>query len=150
MPSILEQLWYRVGCLTQRSERMSSSRSLQQGTQAVNRRAFTKASSGLVTSLLLCLSTALPVALAQAQSGTPEQIGGAANGHAQMVQSVNINSAAPAELAAGLQGVGLARAEAIVRYREQFGPFESIDELSEVSGIGAATVERNRGAIVLN
>nr|WP_152025403.1 ComEA family DNA-binding protein [Congregibacter litoralis] len=57
---------------------------------------------------------------------------------------VNINSATALELAEGLTGIGGSKAEAIVRYREEFGPFESIDELSEVTGIGAATVERNR------
>ncbi|WP_439102019.1 ComEA family DNA-binding protein [Congregibacter sp.] len=57
---------------------------------------------------------------------------------------VNINNASAVELAEGLNGVGGSKAEAIVRYREQFGPFESIEELSEVTGIGAATVERNR------
>ena len=60
---------------------------------------------------------------------------------------VNINTASATELAEALSGVGGARAEAIVRYREQFGPFESIEELSEVSGIGSATVERNRARI---
>lgn len=62
---------------------------------------------------------------------------------------VNINVATASELAAALNGVGLSRAEAIVRYREQFGPFESVDELSEVSGIGAATVEKNRRVIAV-
>jgi competence protein ComEA len=63
---------------------------------------------------------------------------------------VDINTASASELAAGLNGVGASRAEAIVRYREQFGPFESIEELAEVSGIGPATVERNRAILRLN
>ncbi|MEO1080455.1 MAG: ComEA family DNA-binding protein [Pseudomonadota bacterium] len=60
---------------------------------------------------------------------------------------ININTASASELADALSGVGGARAEAIVRYREQFGPFESIEELSEVSGIGSATIERNRDVL---
>ncbi|MEM9759034.1 MAG: ComEA family DNA-binding protein [Pseudomonadota bacterium] len=60
---------------------------------------------------------------------------------------ININTASATELADTLSGIGGARAEAIVRYREQFGPFESIEELSEVSGIGSATVERNRDVL---
>jgi competence protein ComEA len=63
---------------------------------------------------------------------------------------IDINSAPAAELAEALQGVGLRKAEAIVRYREQFGPFESVEELAEVKGIGAATLERNRALIRLN
>lgn len=61
--------------------------------------------------------------------------------------TVNINLANAAELAEALNGIGLSRAQAIVRYREQFGPFESVDELSEVSGIGSATLEKNRRVI---
>lgn len=57
---------------------------------------------------------------------------------------VDINTASAAELARVLNGVGRARADAIIEHREQFGPFSSIDELRYVSGIGAATVERNR------
>lgn len=64
--------------------------------------------------------------------------------------AVNINTASASELAAGLNGVGAARAEAIIRYRELYGPFQSVEELAEVSGIGSATVERNRPMIKLN
>lgn len=67
----------------------------------------------------------------------------------QQSAPVNINTAEAAELAERLSGVGANRAEAIVRYREQFGPFESIEELTEVTGIGLATVERNRDIIRL-
>ena len=64
-------------------------------------------------------------------------------------EAVDINTAGVEELAARLSGVGASRAEAIVRYREQFGPFESVEELTEVTGIGAATLERNRSVIRL-
>lgn len=64
-----------------------------------------------------------------------------------VVTKVNINTASAGELASLLNGIGGSKAEAIVRYREQFGPFESIDELSEVTGIGASTVERNRSLL---
>ncbi len=57
---------------------------------------------------------------------------------------VDINTASAAELARVLDGVGRTKADAIVEHREKFGPFASIDELRYVSGIGAATVERNR------
>ncbi|TVS11690.1 MAG: ComEA family DNA-binding protein [Wenzhouxiangella sp.] len=62
---------------------------------------------------------------------------------------VNINSATAEELAEALTGVGHARAEAIVAYREENGPFGHIDELVNVSGIGLATVDRNRDRIAL-
>ncbi|MGY6519406.1 MAG: ComEA family DNA-binding protein [Lysobacteraceae bacterium] len=56
---------------------------------------------------------------------------------------VDINRASAQELAAGLVGVGPAKAEAIVEYRERNGDFRSIEELAEVRGIGLALVERN-------
>ncbi|HSG03509.1 MAG TPA: helix-hairpin-helix domain-containing protein [Marinobacterium sp.] len=62
---------------------------------------------------------------------------------------VDINSAPASELAQGLDGVGPAKAEAIVAYRDQFGPFMTADELVAVRGIGAATLERNRDNILL-
>jgi competence protein ComEA len=43
--------------------------------------------------------------------------------------------------------VGLAKAEAIVEYRQKHGPFKNADELSLVKGIGERTVEINRSDI---
>ena len=56
--------------------------------------------------------------------------------------AVNINTADVPTLTA-LNGIGEAKAEAIVTYREANGPFESVEQLSEVKGIGARTVEKN-------
>jgi competence protein ComEA len=57
---------------------------------------------------------------------------------------VDINTADAAMLAAAIDGVGEKRAAIIVQHREINGPFASVDELADVKGIGAATVERNR------
>lgn len=51
---------------------------------------------------------------------------------------VNINSADATALEA-LPGIGEVLAAAIVAYREEHGPFTSIDQLQDVSGIGPAT-----------
>ena len=64
--------------------------------------------------------------------------------------TVNINVADAATLAAALNGVGLSRAEEIVRYREAYGPFSSVEELAEVKGIGESTLEKNRTVITLD
>lgn len=61
--------------------------------------------------------------------------------------TVNINQADAQTLARVLHGVGLARAEAIIRYREANGGFMTAEELANVSGIGLATVDRNEGRI---
>jgi competence protein ComEA len=63
--------------------------------------------------------------------------------------AVDINHADAKALAEGLEGVGLSKAEAIVAYREQHGPFRSVEQLDKVKGIGKKTVERNRDNIVL-
>ena len=56
---------------------------------------------------------------------------------------MNINTADKDALMSAIKGVGEKRAEAIIAYREQNGPFKSIEELAEVRGIGASIVEAN-------
>ena len=63
---------------------------------------------------------------------------------------VNINKADAAALAQNLNGIGEAKAQKIIEYREQHGGFQSIDELANVPGIGAKTVDRNRDSISLD
>lgn len=60
---------------------------------------------------------------------------------------VDINTANAETLSAELDGVGLAKAKAIVEYREKYGPFKNADDLSLVKGIGDRTVEINRDNI---
>ena len=62
---------------------------------------------------------------------------------------VNINLATAESLAEALEGVGLAKATRIIEYREAYGPFEQIEELASVQGIGQATIDKNRDAIRL-
>lgn len=61
---------------------------------------------------------------------------------------VNINRATAAELQT-LPGIGATRAEAIIRYREESGPFGQIEDLQNVSGIGASTFENIRPLIAV-
>jgi competence protein ComEA len=60
---------------------------------------------------------------------------------------VNINTADAATLARELKGIGLKRAQAIVEYRREYGPFRSADELALVKGIGPKAIEANRADI---
>ncbi|MCG5515974.1 MULTISPECIES: ComEA family DNA-binding protein [unclassified Ectothiorhodospira] len=64
--------------------------------------------------------------------------------------TVDINRADVQALSEALQGVGPAKARAIVEHREAHGPFRSVHELTQVPGIGARTVEINLGAITLD
>lgn len=63
--------------------------------------------------------------------------------------SVNINTASAEEISAALNGVGLSKAEEIVRYRETHGAFAHIDELVNVKGVGMKTLDKNRDNITL-
>ena len=60
---------------------------------------------------------------------------------------IDINIATAEEFAAAMTGVGLKKARAIVAYRDENGPFASIEDLVRVRGIGAATLDSNRGRL---
>ena len=62
---------------------------------------------------------------------------------------VDVNTADLAQLDT-LRGIGPALAQRIIDYREENGPFASIDELLEVKGIGEATLEGFRGRAVVS
>lgn len=61
--------------------------------------------------------------------------------HAEPAQ-ININEAS-VETLASLDGVGETKAQAIVAYRSENGPFESAEDLVQVNGIGDRTLEKN-------
>lgn len=67
----------------------------------------------------------------------------------QVSQPLNINTADAATLAGSLKGIGQKKAEAIVAYRDEHGPFKSVDELVNVKGIGARTLEQLRPLVSL-
>jgi competence protein ComEA len=64
-------------------------------------------------------------------------------------EAVNINTADAALIAAKVSGIGPAKAEAIVAYRKDHGPFKCVDELAQVKGIGLKTVEKIRDQLTL-
>ena len=63
--------------------------------------------------------------------------------------AVDINSADAQTLADQLDGVGVAKAQAIVDYRQANGPFQSVDDLEKVKGIGRSTLEKNRSRMAV-
>lgn len=52
---------------------------------------------------------------------------------------VNINTADESTLTS-LKGIGPAKAKAITQYRQEHGPFKTVDDLKKVSGIGDQTL----------
>lgn len=63
-------------------------------------------------------------------------------------KKVNLNTADMEELMT-LNGIGEAKAKSILQYREKVGPFQSVEELKNVSGIGDAMFERVRESIIV-
>ena len=79
----------------------------------------------------------------ESSAPVPGEAGGAAPG-----ALINVNTASATELEA-LPGVGEVIAQAIVDYRTENGPFTSVDQLLDVSGIGDATLEDIRELVTV-
>lgn len=78
-------------------------------------------------------------------SGTPSQPvslpASSSNGASSPVFPININTATAEELDL-LPDIGPVRAKAIIAYREEFGPFTSVEDLLYVEGIGEKTLAK--------
>lgn len=61
---------------------------------------------------------------------------------------IHVNSATEDELTR-LQGIGPSKAHAILAYRDEHGPFQQVEDLLEVSGIGEKTLENIRDYIIV-
>ena len=70
-------------------------------------------------------------------------------GETEFPQKIDINRADPWLLEA-LPGIGETRAQAIVDYRSENGPFRRIEDLLKVSGIGEATFEKIKDLITVS
>jgi competence protein ComEA len=79
-----------------------------------------------------------PAAIAPGAAGSGTSAGGL----------INVNTASATELEA-LSGIGEVLAAAIVDYRTDNGPFASVDDLENVSGIGPATLEEIRDQVTI-
>jgi competence protein ComEA len=58
-----------------------------------------------------------------------------------VIETIHLNQASAEELQS-LPGVGPALSERIVIYRDEHGPFKSVDQLTEVKGIGQAKLAK--------
>lgn len=63
-------------------------------------------------------------------------------------QKINLNRA-EAWLLDALPGIGPDRAQAIIDYRNQHGPFKRIEDLLKVEGIGSITLDRIRELVTV-
>ena len=58
-------------------------------------------------------------------------------------EKINLNTATEAELQT-ISGIGAKKAQEIIRFRDEQGPFKTVEELKNVPGIGEKTVDRLR------
>lgn len=76
---------------------------------------------------------------------TPQQTGGGGTANPSLV---DINTADATRLQT-IKGVGPVMAQRIIDYRNTNGPFTSVDQLQQVSGIGPKTLEKMRGQVTV-
>ena len=62
---------------------------------------------------------------------------------------IDLNTASSEELQT-LKGIGPTKAQAIIDYRNRYGGFTCIEEITEVKGIGEKTFEKIRDQIYIN
>lgn len=65
-----------------------------------------------------------------------------------LASPLNINTATASTMAKELDGIGKIKAQAIVDYRKRHGPFQKVDDLVKVPGIGNKTLESLRSSLV--
>lgn len=96
---------------------------------------------------LLALCLALPCATAAASEASMMLALTSASARPQVQAasqqgSVDLNSASAEQRASILAGVGTAKAQAIIRCRDEVGRFRLLEELEAVKGIGPNTLRR--------
>lgn len=112
------------------------------------------ACAGMTHSTLAATATAKPAATQAKAEARPDaqnvtQVKEAAKAGDEESTKVSINTASAEDLARVLNGVGLKKAQAIVSYREEYGPFKTVEDLKQVPGMGNALVERNLERLTL-
>lgn len=104
--------------------------------------------SYLLLPLFASLSFSLSAAPASAIAA-PEPVPVVSPQQVEQPGRLDLNKADALTLQKELNGIGKAKAEAIVAYREAHGQFASVDELLEIKGIGSALLERNRDKVMV-
>ena len=98
--------------------------------------------------MLSIISTVLAVAVALAAPlspavGGPELRGPAQEQNQNEPKPIDVNTATAKELQS-VPGIGETLAKRIVEFREEHGPFEKVDDLLNVRGIGVASLDKLR------
>ncbi|MDR1740927.1 MAG: ComEA family DNA-binding protein [Synergistaceae bacterium] len=95
-------------------------------------------------SVIAPVSTPAPTAPAGRSGGTAKT----AKPEPEKTGLIDVNTAS-AEALVSVNGIGPSLAGRIIEYRTLHGPFNSVDELRKVKGIGAKTLEAIRGRLTV-
>ncbi len=109
--------------------------------------------TGYLSSLLFALLTSISLSTNAAPALKAEASATPASQEASykpQTVKVDLNKADATTLQRDLVGIGKAKAQEIVAYRDMNGPFAAVDELLEVKGIGKAILDKNRERLVVN
>ncbi len=98
-------------------------------------------STFLCASLLCCISQ-----LSWAQTTGVEQVNATQVSQKENLQVINLNKSNVNELLT-LKGIGEVKAQAIVTYRKQVGHFTSVEQLTQVKGIGEKVIHENKARL---
>ncbi len=98
--------------------------------------------AGLALLTVLPKSGALPSSLPPLVTAAPEALPPGEG-------LIDLNTAQKEQLMT-LPGVGEVRAEAILAYRERYGPFRTVSELAAVESVGGAVLDLIRGRVTVS
>ncbi|AEP87438.1 helix-hairpin-helix domain-containing protein [Bacillus spizizenii] len=82
------------------------------------------------------------------ETAVQQGVGGAIQSDGGKGALVNINTATLEQLQ-GISGVGPSKAEAIIAYREENGRYQTIEDITKVSGIGEKSFEKIKSSITV-
>lgn len=109
-----------------------------------------KLSASLVAVLMATVMFSSPVLAEPAKTDAAAKPVAVQQDAAAKADKININTADAQAMADRLNGVGLKKAEAIVAYRNQNGPFKAVEDIVNVAGIGDAILAKNKDILSVN
>ena len=98
----------------------------------------------LISGLLVLSALAIQTPAVHAQPADRENA--QANEGTSQQQRIDLNSATVEQLIT-LPGVGQSKAKAIIKYREEVGPFLEVAQLTQVKGIGEKMLNKIEGYV---
>ncbi len=101
--------------------------------------------------MVILLATAGMSSIVHAEARSEDRTAVHVSDHAKEAVSspVNVNTADVTELSK-IKGVGFKKADAIVQYRTQHGPFKSVDDVANVKGVGQKRLEKIKGQLAVS